>query len=462
MDSQTSPTDEAGQIEIDRRTFTAGVGGATVTGLAGCIGGDDDDDSSELLTTYTAEEEEESYQNAIEEYHNDIGEHDFEISGADWDGVFDRLTDAQRTGNWPDLAMFLENQWLALLYDDDLVADPSRLIEAGETHAGPIMDDVPETHYQTLDGEPYSVQTNNQGQMLWLRDNILEQIDEDLPESWEDELRVTEAMAENADQVGIQHATSLATSRNLYTDNVLHGRFKGAGGDLVDPELNPSLDSQYLRDTLEHWNELAEYTPDGTETWDFDDVYTNFAAGHTGACYYWGRAITNFVTQSPDDAEYINGVQYPIPDTDSARPNNRLLMTGDGAQLPEGANNPDVIEDWWEIYMKPEHIVETLMAGVPGNTCPIYENHLEPFENFEIWSELPNGEELREGIFDAANNSHPYNRESPDHELFGQSGRLAGDNIYSESASEYFQGELQVDEAVEEIQQKAEEFMDDQ
>lgn len=461
MSQQTTSEGDSGAFQMDRRTFTAGIGGAAAASMAGCVGGDDED-TSELLTTYTAEVEEESYQAATDDYHEEVGEHNFQISGAGWDDVFDRLTDAERTGNWPDLVMFLENQWLAMLYEDDLVADPSRLINAAETHAGEIMDDVPETHYQTLDGEPYSVQSNNQGQMLWLRDDLLDEIDEDLPETWQDELRVMEAMEENADDLGIQHAAALATSRTLYTDNVLHGRFKGAGGDLMDPELNPSLDSQYLRDALEHWNALSEFTPDGTETWGFDDVYTNYASGQTGSCYYWGRAIMNLVTLSPEHADHINGVQYPIPDTGSARPNNRLLMTGDGAQLPEGASNPDVIEDWWEIYMKPEHIVETLMNGVPGNTCPIYEEHLDPWQNFDIWSELPNGERLRDQIFEAANSSHPYNRESPDHELFGAVGTLAGEGIYSEAASEYFIGNLELDETVEEIQQKAEEFMEDQ
>lgn len=434
-----------------------GAGATGLASLAGCsrmFGGseNEDDNTLELLTTYTSPAAKESYQAANEEFTQN-NDYEPEMGYSNWSAIFDQLINASRTDEWPDLAFFIDNHWNALLYGQDLVEDPAELMDPAIEVAGDIRDGVPDTHYANKDGSYYTMMSNNQTEQFWYRTDLLEEIDEDPPENWEEEERVVRKLGEMDNDI---YGTALSTARDVYTDNIFSGRQHGAGGFLVDPEQNPVLDSQATIDALEHWARLTEHAPPGKENFSFDDIYTNFATLKTASCYYWGRTLINVVEQSPDRQDDVSATHFPVPDTDSAQPNNRVLMSGDGGQLPSGAQNKEGAIAWWKNYMQPEYFVDIFMSGVPGNTAPIFENHIEPWNNFDIWTEVEHGEEIRDMLLADANMSHPYPRESPDHSLFPEAGNLIGNNVYSASASEYWSGDINAEEAAAEMQKRAE------
>lgn len=452
-------SDTTGREQITRRDLVQAVGAAgAAASLAGYTGKNVESNEAqqqtvELLTTYTSPASKDSYNAANEAFREEHPDLEPQMGFTDWNSIFDRLINAARTGNWPDLEFFVDNHWNALLYGEDLVEDPQRLMDAATEVAGPIDDSVPETHYLTKDGAYYTMESNNQSEVFWYRTDALEEVDEDPPETWEDEARAVEKMDDADNDLW---GTAISTAKDVYTDNIFLARLHGAGGLMVDPEQNPVLDSEYTRDLLEHWKKLGEHAPPGSENWSFGPVYTNFATKKTASCYYWGRTLINVVEQSPDVQDQVNCVHFPIPDTDAARPNNLSFMSGDGGQIPKGAENKEGAVEWWKNYIQPEFFVDIFMQGTPGNTVPIHEDHVEPWEEFDIWTEVEHGEEIRDTLFEDTRKAHPAPRETPDHSLFPPSGNFLGQNIISGPASNYWAGDISADDAATEMQKRAE------
>lgn len=432
---------------------SGGDGGGTAAS-----GSDNSGDTLKIMTAYTSDAAKSAYQQVNDQIGPNYPDTNISMNYTGFDNLFERLVSAGSTGDWPDLVLFISPNQSVSLRSDDLTRNPTELMEGIMEEIGEFMDDVPKTQYQTETGELYQMPMNNQADVSWYRTDLLEEIDEEMPETWEDELRVTRKLDEaDNDLYGI----GMSVANNGYTDTVFHGRLTGAGGYLLDPEGNIVVDSQYTRDTLEHWGKLAEYGPPGIDSWSFGEVYTNFASKQVASAFYWGRTIVNVRDISPEIENDINCIEHPIPDTDAANPSNRATGLVDAGIMPKGNDNVEMSEDWFGTYLSGDTFVNSVMRGVPGNTIPMYPSHNEEFQNFEVWNELEHGEEMRDTLFEATRNAHPRVRQSPDHPTQPRAAVATNNEVYASAGSKYWAGNISADEAAQEMQRQTEQALDD-
>jgi ABC-type glycerol-3-phosphate transport system substrate-binding protein len=372
----------------------------------------------------------------------------------DWENIYSRLVQAANTGEWPDMAFFIDNELNLLLDDQGFAADPAPIMEQMQEVAGPIADDIPETHYLNKDGGFYTIQTNTQPLGLWYRTDVLNNIGMDsAPTTWNEELEFAKK-AHEADN-GLS-GSSISTAKNNYESTTFLGRLRGAGGNALDPEKNVVLDSQVTVDLLEHWKKLAQYAAPGNESFSYSEAYTNFATDKVASCYYWGRTLINVVEQTPEIQDKVSFAHNPQPDNDKASPDEVTSMSGDGGQLMSEAENPELAKQWFANYMKPEFFVNEFMIGTPGNTTPIFENHQEPWNNFDIWSNVEFGEEIRDTLVEDTTKAHPVCRAGPDFPAFPELAEIARTTVFNGPSSSYFAGQLDAQEAAKEMQKQGE------
>ncbi|MDR9430650.1 MAG: extracellular solute-binding protein [Natronomonas sp.] len=462
--------EEEKRLKMQRRRVLAAAGAMGVTALAGCSSGDDggssgddggdsgDDGGSKdlnLLTTYTSEASKRSYNAASDEFNQNYPNVNVQMGYTDWENIYSRLVQAANTGEWPEMAFFMDNELSLILYDQGFADDPQKVIDPVTEVAGEIADDVPETHYLNKDGSFYCIQTNNQTPVSWYRTDVLEDIGMDsMPSYWDEELEYVKA-AHEADN-GL-YGTSLSTARNVYMSDMFLVRLRSAGGNALDPENNVALDSQVTRDVLEHYNELTEYAAPGVESFSYGEAYVNYATDNVAHCLYWGRTTINVVDRTPEIVEYVVNAHPAKPDNDLADPNDNLsVMSGDGGQLIQEAVNKQEAIDWFQTYLQPDIFVNEYMIGTPGNTTPIYEDHQELWDNFDFWSEVEHGEEIRDLMVESARSSHPKCRAGPEFPAFPEMAEIVRTPVMSGPASEYYAGNISVDEAATEMAERAE------
>ncbi|WP_336361646.1 ABC transporter substrate-binding protein [Haladaptatus sp. ZSTT2] len=463
MASHTNTESPNGDEQWNRRMFLTGAGAAGAAALAGCLGGsesDSGDGSSEssklkLLTTYTSSASKRSYNEANDSFKANHENLEIEMGYTSWEKIYNRLVQAARTEDWPDLVFFLDNELNLLLKDQGFIEDPKRLMDAAEESAGKIAADVPETHYLDKDGSFYTMQSNSQSNTTWMRTDVLEAIGEEYPESWNDELRVLKK-AHESDEFPNLHGTAISTAKNAYMATVFFSRLRGAGGNALDPEKNVAFDSQVTRDTLEHWNAMAEYGAPGKESFSYGDIYTNFAADKVASCQYWGRTYINVIEQTPDIADKVTTFSHAQPDNDKASPDEKSLMSGDGGQLIKGGENKEAAVEWWKNYVKPEFFVDKFMKGTPGNTVPMYEGHQDAWDEFDVWTDYEHGTEIRDNLVADTRKAHPKCRAGPEFEAFPELANIIKKPVMSGPGSSYFAGNISVDEAAKEMAKKAE------
>lgn len=473
MASKTADHEEERQKRLTRRRVLAGTGAAGAAALAGCSGGGSEGGGStgsgdgtnagggsgdgttiSLLTTYTSPASKESYNattNAFQESNPDVS---VNMGYTNWENIYSRLVQAANTGDWPDMAFFLDNELCLILKDQGFTSDPEPVVNQITEVAGDIADDVPEVHYKDKDGSYYTIQTNNQTPLPWYRTDVMEEVGlDETPQGWNEELEYVKGAHEADNDL---YGTSLSTAKNTYASDIFFVRLRNAGGNALDPEKNVVFDQQVTRDVLEHYKELAQYSAPGSEGFSYGDAYTNYATDKVAHCTYWGRTLINVVDQTPEITEYVINGHSPQPDNDIADPDEKGVMSGDAGQLTKEAANPETATAWFKEYLKPEHFVEEYMVGTPGNTTPIYENHQEAWENFDIWTEVENGEHIRDTLVKDARSAYPKCRGGPEFPAFPELADIIRTPVMSDPSSKYFADQIDVDEAAKQMQQKAE------
>ncbi|WP_181861559.1 ABC transporter substrate-binding protein [Haloplanus salinus] len=475
-----STADEETKWEMQRRRVLAGAAAAGATALAGCSGGGGDGGDGggdgdgggggdggdggggggggttvNLLTTYTSPASKRSYNTATERFKQDNPDVTISMGYTNWENIYSRLVQAANTGSWPEMAFFIDNELSLILNDQGFTDDPQKVMDPVTEVAGDVADDVPETHYQAKDGSFYCVQTNNQTPVSWYRTDVMEDVDMgSKPASWNEELQYVK-QAHEADN-GL-YGTSLSTARNTYMSDMFLVRLRNAGGNALDPEKNVAFDSQVTRDVLEHYNELVQYAAPGVESFSYGEAYTNYATDNVAHCLYWGRTTINVVEQTPDIVEYVVNGHPAKPSNDQADPDmNTSVMSGDGGQLIKDATNKDTAIDWFQTYLEPDIFVDEYMTGTPGNTTPIYTEHEEPWNDMDFWSEVEHGESIRDLMVESARTSHPKCRAGPEFPAFPEMAEIVRTPVMSGPASQYYAGDISVDEATTQMTERAE------
>lgn len=281
---------------LRRRQFVkyAGAAGLTAT-AAGCIGDDDEvdigDDPNETVDGR-------SITLAMDEGHNtrpmewltddieaDTGVTLEDIQGFPFGGLFENLmTEFQAGSDEFDLVSFFPQNLGTFAANEHLAPiDDFLEIDGWDHHLDDVFTPFREL-YTTWGESTYTLPIDGDVLMLVYREDLFNQHDIDVPETWSEFNEAARYFTEETNDVEYGVATYGDRSFNY---GWFLARFGSAGGQYFDEDMNPQINSDAGRDALEHWGETLEYAPPETVGYGYDELRDAFVQGNVAMVIQW-------------------------------------------------------------------------------------------------------------------------------------------------------------------------------
>ena len=153
--------------------------------------------------------------------------------------------------------------------------------------------------YTMPTGEMWGVPFVSAPYVWWYRTDLLQEAGLTPPAGhwdWPFLLKAVKAVHKPPKPYGI----ALPLARSVGTQNFLVFFILNNGGHFLSPDLkNVVFDSPEVREAVDLYKELAEYTPPGATTWGTSEQYDAFVLGNTAMSQSQGRVLPNVVKQNP-------------------------------------------------------------------------------------------------------------------------------------------------------------------
>lgn len=366
-----------GHMNVNRRKLLASMGVTGVTGFAGCTGDDGDDSGEEVhfITDESNPEFQEFFERVGEEFQEETGvEARIEILQGGG-GVEERLAQLIQAGDPPEVAFSGASQVTRFVNNDVAGATTPAVEWAMERYGEP-----PESYRAIFDGEDYILPLWANVVQFWYRSDIYD----DEPNTWEK----VQTQVEKHHGTNDINGTMVATSENLCTESAFISWFYTNGGRVFtrsNGELELAIDGEHKTaavETLEHLNQLYEYSPNTT---DFgcedqsDSVPNTTSLSHT---YIGSRAKLKSIRRGREFAADVDVVDG-MPEKEAKE----SFALSEGLITFEQANT-ELANDFMKFMIHEDRINELLFA-TPIHNNPIWPGMVESGGYQQRLDELP-------------------------------------------------------------------------
>ncbi|AEB11431.1 ABC transporter substrate-binding protein [Marinithermus hydrothermalis] len=315
-------------------------------------------------------------------------------------------------------------------------------------------------------GNTAAVPISGWTQLLLYRKDLFEQHGLEPPTTFDRILKAIEVLHNPPEMFGFVAATDVS---NDYMMQVLEHFFLANGVELVDEEGNITLDNEKTREVLEFYKKLVEASPEGNLYWQ-----------QSRELYLAGRAA--MIVWSPFILDELAGLRDAVPVTAFDDPTSPELAkrTGvigkiAGPSNPEGAGwasvtylsitvdaDTEAAQRWVE-YLLSEGYLDWL-SFAPEGFFPVRRGTPDdPTRFVEAWADLPVGvdrkaplsqfypPEVIQTIVEGLDQGKRWAFSKGRGELIG---KLYGTRVMAELVRRYVDGELSLDETVQQLQQR--------
>jgi multiple sugar transport system substrate-binding protein len=248
-------------------------------------------------------------------------------------------------------------------------------------------------HYYSL---PYA----GDGDVLWIRNDLIEKYGTKKPETWDEWLQYSEKMTIDSDgdgQIDIFGSVVPAGLTGKATDMMQEITW-AAGGQEFDRNFNVVYDSPESIQAVEFLGKLAKFSPPGISSYSYWEVIEAFVTGRSAIAIYMGRVLGQLETKAPElldvadvvllpkgpkfQCNYLNWNSYAVtsktPFPEEAKDFLKFLITGDravifcntvpGHMVPalfSINNNPKLYEP--EVLQRRPDIAKVLLEDMPAH-----------------------------------------------------------------------------------------------
>ncbi len=303
-----------------------------------------------------------------------------------------------------------EDEWYSKLISQHAMGDPPSMFFAEIEDAAtfyyegligpvtPVIERVGAANFARptrliIDGEDYFFPIAVTPDVLWYREDLLEEKGLGVPRTWDEWMDVVEATTEDADGDGVIDRWGVVTAmhRSPHITAWWYDLFYGAGGHVMAEQTfdklsakDITLDSPATRKALEFGKELFEHSPPGAVQYMLGDAIASYFSGKAATIPYEGRLFWYALKKSPIEGLADNTKATFIPTLYGyPRPSQTCF---DGYVVSAGLK-PDQLRYAQEfVYFQSsgENLISFLM-GVPIHNLPA----ITTPEVLEAWKEEP-------------------------------------------------------------------------
>lgn len=261
--------------------------------------------SLEVWTLETTPQRVEAYQDVIDGFMAENPDISVELKVINWAEAFPKLLTSIQGGTGPDVVQCSPDITITVK-ELGVVQPMDEVVEKIKSEYG--LYEAPIVPY-SYDDHVWAVPVWTQSMMLYYRADLLEEAGLEPPETW-DELLNAASVLTTDDRYGI----GIPTSKNMYADQVFYSFMTTAGADVYDYDGNPCIDSPETLKTLEFYQQLAQYTPQDSSSWTWNESEQALAADKIAMTVAFGNVLERAYRDAPEIAESLESVPLPIPE----------------------------------------------------------------------------------------------------------------------------------------------------
>lgn len=245
----------------------------------------------------------ESIQASADKFMQDNPKVKINIETFSWNDFYTKWTTGIASGNVPDMSTGLPGQVIEMINADALTTLTDLIDEVGRDKFSAAS-----LSEGTIDGKEYSVPLYSHAQVMWIRKDLLEKNNLEVPETW-DEFYETAVKLTKDDVYGCSFPCG---ANDFQATNFLNFYVKSAGSSLLTDDLKANLTSDIAIEGINFWLKVYENcSPKDSINYDVLDQATLYYQGKTAFDFNSGFQISGVKANSPDLLQYVDC--YPLP-----------------------------------------------------------------------------------------------------------------------------------------------------
>lgn len=369
-------------------TGTTTAGGAQAAGTTAELEGD-----ITVWHSFTQGPRLENIQIAADKFMTENPKVTIKIETFSWNDFYTKWTTGLSTGNVPDMSTALVGQVAEMIDVDALVPLNDLIDEIGR-------DKFSESTLAegTVDGNNYSIPLYSHAMVMWVRKDLLEANNMEVPKTWDELYETAKALTKD----GMYGLSFPCGSNDFQATNFLNFYVKSGGGSLLTEDLKADLTNDLAIEGINYWLKVYnDCSPKDSVNYNVLDQATLYYQGKTAFDFNSGFQISGVEANSPDLLQYVDC--YPIPTIKDGDVQNGITTSNQPMVVWKNSKHPEISKAFIKTLYDEEAYVNFLHATPVGMLPAIkgvadseaYQNNdtIKQFKHAEevIASQIPGG-----------------------------------------------------------------------
>lgn len=289
----------------------------------------------------------------FEELHPNVN---ITIETFSWDDFYTKWTTGLTSGNVPDLSTALPGHVIEMI-------DAGAIIPIND-----VIDSIGRERFfetaiseGTIDGNNYSVPLYSHAQVMWYREDLLEENNLEVPTTWGELADAAEILTGDGNY-GLSFPTG---SNDLMGTRFLNFYVKSRGNSLLTNDLQANLTSPEALEGIKYWVDIYNSSsPQDSITYNVLDQATLYYQGNTAFDFNSGFQIGGVDENSPELLDYIAAA--PMPKYDSDDPDYGIETSNIPLVVWENSEYPETARAFIEFLYEKDRYIDFLAATPVG------------------------------------------------------------------------------------------------
>lgn len=298
----------------------------------------------------------ESIQKSAEDFEKEHPDVKIKIESFSWDDFYQKWTTGLASNNVPDMSTALPNHVVEMIDSGAIVPLDDLIDSIGRERFSEMS--IGEGH---VDGNDYSIPLYSHAQVMWIRKDLLEKNNLEVPETWEEFAKAAEILTKD----GVYGASFPTGSNDFLGTRYLNYYVRSHGESLLTDDLKANITSEAAIEGIKFWVDVYEKaSPKDSITYNVLDQATLYYQGKTAFDFNSGFQIAGVEANSPDLLEFVDAAPIPKVNKDDEE------LGIETANIPmvvwENSEHPEICKAFIEYLFEKDRYIEFLSATPVG------------------------------------------------------------------------------------------------
>lgn len=277
-----------------------------------------------------------------------------------WADFYTKWTTGLPSGNVPDISSALSSQVVELI-DNDAILPLNDLVEKiGQDK----FNEKAIAEMTTEDSNIYGVPLYSNTQAMWVRTDLLDKYDLDVPTTW-DEFYSASKIITDGENGSVYGAAFPTGTNDMLATRWLNSYMHSVGETLITEDGKANLTSPIAIDGINFWVKIYnDVSPKDSINYNTLDEANMFYQGKLAFDFNTGFHIGGVQANSPEILEYIDA--YPIPRVNSGDPEIGVESNHTPLVVWKNSEHPEISKAFIEYFYEKERYADFLLSVPVG------------------------------------------------------------------------------------------------